>query len=63
MIKTLLKVYELSSLQEMVREYFKDERCQQHGMDIKNFFYETNRRTSLKAMNPLEQAKKDLGWK
>jgi len=60
MLKSLFKVYDLKALQENAKEYFKDERCQQRGIDLKNFFYEMNRRASLKAMNPLEQAKKEL---
>jgi len=61
MLKALLKVYDLNALQKNAQDYFRDERCQQRGIDLKNFFYEMNRRASLKAMNPLAQARREQG--
>jgi phage replication O-like protein O len=60
MIKELLKVHDLSGLQEKARTYFRDERSRQRGLDMRGFFYETNRRNSLKAIDPLEQARREL---
>jgi hypothetical protein len=63
LIKNLLTVHDLPTLQKLTKTFFKDEQCKRRGLTIGIFFQEINRLLSLKAMDPLEQAKKDLGWK
>lgn len=63
LVKDLLKVHSLDTLQEIIRTFFQDEQCKRRGPGIGIFFQEINRLLSLKVMNPLEQAKRELGWK
>lgn len=56
----LLKVHSLERLQDTIRAFFRDERCKQRGLTIGIFFQEINRLLSTKAMDPLEQAKREL---
>lgn len=63
LVKDLLKVHPLETLQEMIKAFFQDEQCRRRGLTIGIFFQEINRLLSLKVMNPLEQAKRELGWK
>ncbi len=58
--KQLLSVHDLPTLQDAVRAFFKDEQCKRRGPSVGIFFQEINRLLSLKAMNPLEQAKREL---
>jgi len=60
LIKDLLKVHRLELLQETCRAFFKDERCRQRGLTIGIFFQEINRLFGLKAMDPLERARREL---
>lgn len=59
LVKDLLKVHSLETLQEVTRAFFKDEQCKRRGLTIGIFFQEINRLLSVKAMNPLEQAKRE----
>jgi len=59
LVKDLLKVHSLETIQEVTRAFFKDEQCKRRGLTIGIFFQEINRLLSLKAMNPLEQAKRE----
>lgn len=63
LIKDLLAVHSLDLLQETARAFFKDERCKHRGLTIGILFQEINRLLSMKAMDPLEQAKKELGMR
>ena len=58
--KDLLKVHSIETLQEVTRAFFKDEQCKRRGLTIGIFFQEINKLLSVKAMNPLEQAKREL---
>lgn len=60
LLKDLLAVHPLELLQETCRAFFKDERCRLRGFAIGIFKLEINRLLSMKAMNPLEQAKREL---
>ena len=60
LVGDLLKVHSLELLQDTVRAFFKDERCKYRGLTIGIFFQEINRLLSLRAMDPLEQAKREL---
>ena len=59
LVKNLLKVHSLQTLQEMTRAFFRDEQCKRRGPTIGIFFQEINRLIGLKAMDPLEQAKRE----
>jgi len=63
LIKKLHLVHSLEILQDTARQFFKDEQCKRRGLTIGIFFQEINRLLSQKVMNPLEQAKRELGWK
>jgi hypothetical protein len=63
LIKDLLAVHSLELLQDMTRFFFRDERCRQRGLDIGIFKMEFNRLIGMRAMDPLEQAKRELGKK
>jgi hypothetical protein len=58
--RNLLRVHSLESIQEKARAFFRDEQCKRRGLTIGIFFQEVNRLVSLKAMDPLEQAKREL---
>jgi hypothetical protein len=60
LIKNLLRVHDLPILQDAARGFFQDEQCKRRGLTIGIFFQEINRLLSLKAMSPLEQAKREL---
>jgi hypothetical protein len=59
LIKNLLAVHDLSTLQDLTKTFFKDEQCKRRGLTIGIFYQEINRLLSLKVMNPLEQAKRE----
>lgn len=59
LIKNLLNVHDLSTLQDSVRVFFRDEQCKRRGLTIGIFFQEISRLHGLKSMNPLEQAKRE----
>jgi len=61
LIKSLLSVHDLPTLQDSIRAFFRDEQCKRRGLIIGIFFQEINRLLGLKAMDPLEQAKRELG--
>jgi len=60
LIKDLLQVHSLEALQEMTRPFFKDEQCKRRGLTIGIFRTEVNRLIGLKAVDPLEQARREL---
>ncbi len=66
LIRTLLHNHSLDSLKELVMKFFKDtqirEKVQQGkiGYTIGVFYQDINRLLSMKAMNPLEQAKREI---
>lgn len=60
LIKDLLKVHPPEVLHDTARHFFKDERCKQRGFTIGIFFQEINRLLGMRAMDPLEQAKREL---
>jgi ribosomal protein L30E len=60
--KDLLQVHSLETLQEITKLFFRDEQCKRRGPTIGIFFQEINRLLGMKGMNPLEQAKRELGW-
>lgn len=59
LIKSLLQVHSLDVLQEAARSFFRDEQCKRRGLTIGIFFQEINRLLSSKAMDPLEQARRE----
>lgn len=61
LVKDLLKVHSLELIQETSRAFFKDERCKHRGLTIGILFQEINRLLSMRAMDPLEQARRELG--
>jgi hypothetical protein len=60
LVKQLLQVHPLETLQEMTNAFFRDEQSQRRGLTIGIFYQEINRLIGLKEMNPLEQAKREL---
>ena len=60
LVKDLLKVHSVETLQDLTKQFFRDEQCRRRGLDIGIFKLEVNRLIGLKAMNPLEQAKREL---
>lgn len=58
--KDLLQVHSLEALQEMTRLFFSDEQCKRRGLTIGIFRTEVNRLIGLKAVDPLEQARREL---
>ncbi|MGD0916647.1 MAG: hypothetical protein ABSB22_09320 [Thermodesulfobacteriota bacterium] len=58
LMKDLLQVHPLETLQSLTESFFKDEQCKRRGLIIGIFFQEINRLLSQKAMNPLEEARK-----
>jgi len=60
LIKDLLKVHPLETLQNMTIAFFRDEQCKRRGLTIGIFFQEINRLIGLKAIDPLEQARREL---
>jgi len=61
LIKTLLKVYSLETLQDMAKTFFKDQQCRRRGLTIGIFYLELNRLLGQKAMDPLEQVRREMG--
>jgi phage replication O-like protein O len=60
LIKDLLAVHEFNTIQDMTRAFFRDEQSKRRGLTIGIFFQEINRLLGLRAMDPLEQAKREL---
>jgi hypothetical protein len=59
LIKALLQVHSSEILQDSISLFFRDEQCQRRGLTIGIFFQEINRLIGLKAMDPLEQARRE----
>jgi ribosomal protein L30E len=57
--KGLLKVHSLETIKEMTKIFFKDEQAKRRGLTIGILYQEINRLLSLKAMSPLEEAKRE----
>ncbi len=62
LVKDLLITHPIETLQEIIRAFFRDEQCKRRGLTIGIFSQEINRLIGLKAMNPLEQAKREKGF-
>ena len=60
LIKQLLRVHSLETLQNATHDFFGDGQAKRRGFTIGIFFQEINRLLSLKSMDPLEQAKREL---
>ena len=60
LIKQLLAVHPLQSLQDVTSQFFRDEQCKRRGLTIGIFRTEVNRLIGLKAVDPLEQARREL---
>jgi hypothetical protein len=60
LIKNLLQVHSLETLQDTARQFFRDEQCKRRGLTIGIFHQEINRLLSLKGMNPLEEARREM---
>jgi len=60
LVKQLLQVHSLETLQEMTKAFFSDEECKRRGLTIGIFRQEINRLISSRAMNPIEQAKREM---
>ena len=63
LIKSLLQVHDLATLQNTVKDFFRDDQCKRRGPTIGIFYQELNRLLGMKGMDPLEQAKRDLSRK
>lgn len=61
LIQNLLAVHDLPTLQDVARQFFRDEQCKRRGLTIGIFFQEINRLLGMKAMDPLEQARREIG--
>jgi phage replication O-like protein O len=59
LVKDLLKVHSPEILREVTKSFFQDEQCKRRGLTIGILFQEINRLLGAKAMNPLEQAKRE----
>jgi len=59
LIKHLLAVHDLPTLQDATKAFFKDEQCKRRGLTIGIFFQEISRLLGQKGMNPLEQARRE----
>lgn len=60
LIKDLLKVHPLQTLQDVTGQFFRDEQCKRRGLTIGIFKQEINRLNGLTGMDPLQQAKREL---
>jgi len=60
LVKDLLKVHSLETLEAMVKAFFQDEEAKRRGFDIGTFKFMINRLGSRKAMDPLEQARREI---
>ncbi len=60
LVRDLLTVHPLDTLQETTKAFFRDEQCRRRGLTIGIFFQEFNRLISQKAMNPLEQTRREM---
>jgi hypothetical protein len=58
--KDLLKVHSLETLQDVAKRFFKDDEAKRKGFDIGTFKFILNRIVSKKAMDPLEEAKREI---
>lgn len=63
LIKNILQVHSIENLKEITKTFFKDEQCKRRGLTIGILHQEVNRLLSLKVIDPLEQAKREMGWK
>ena len=61
LVKDLLQVHSLETLQEMTKLFFRDEQCKRRGLTIGIFRTEVNRLIGLKTGDPLEEARRELG--
>ena len=59
LVKDLLEVHNLETLQDTVQAFFRNEEAQRRGYDIGTFKSMFNRIVATKAMDPLEQAKRE----
>ena len=60
LIKDLLAVHSLDTLQDALRAFFRDDQCKRRGLTIGIFFQEINRLLSVKALDPLEKARREI---
>jgi hypothetical protein len=60
LLKTLLQVHPIETLQDTAKLFFRDEQCKRRGLTLGIFFQEVNRLVGKEAMNPLEQAKREM---
>jgi hypothetical protein len=60
LVKTLLQVHPIETLQNTAKLFFRDEQCKRRGLTIGIFFQEVNRLVGLEAMNPLEVARREM---
>ena len=58
--KGLLQVHPLEALQEVTKTYFRDEQAKREGFTFGQFKVAVNRLVSRKAMDPLEQARREM---
>jgi len=59
LVKDLLEVHNLETLQDTVQAFFRNEEAQRRGYDIGTFKSMFNRIVATRAMDPLEQAKRE----
>jgi len=60
LIKDLLKVHSFETLKETMRVFFRDEQCKRRGLTIGILRQEVNRLLTLKGLDPLEQARREI---
>ena len=58
LIKALLQVHSLDTLQEITKAFFRDDQCKRRGLTIGIFFQEINRLISQRVTDPIEQIKR-----
>ena len=61
LIKQLLKTYPVEELQLLANSFFKDEQAQRRGFSIGIFKVEIPRLITVRSLNPIEQAKREMG--
>jgi len=60
LVKELLKVHPLQTIQDATGQFFRDEQCKRRGLTIGIFRQEVNRLLTLKGLDPLEQARREI---
>jgi len=60
LVKELLKVHPLQTIRDATGQFFRDEQCKRRGLTIGILRQEVNRLLTLKGLDPLEQARREI---